>query len=166
MPDIDSHKHTTNDTAGDVEVDSVEISISAAVNNGTNTTTTNTGTAAVNATTIYVSNKIFGIKISDDYNHFDIITLNAPRVIYYDLLVSFLLTFLSISILGIIDQYYLFVTEFNAVEVAILTGSYGALSVLLFFEPHSPLAQPRNVFFGYLISSTIGKTHISTYVTV
>ncbi|MDO9551532.1 HPP family protein [Rhodonellum sp.] len=39
-----------------------------------------------------------------------------------------------------------------------LIGAFGATSVLLFGAPNSPLAQPRNMIFGSLLSAIIGVT--------
>lgn len=40
----------------------------------------------------------------------------------------------------------------------LLIGSFGASAVLLFATPQSPLAQPRNVLGGHLISALVGVT--------
>ena len=37
-----------------------------------------------------------------------------------------------------------------------LAGSFGSSMVLLFGFPESPFAQPKNVFFGHLITSIVG----------
>jgi len=37
-----------------------------------------------------------------------------------------------------------------------LAGSFGSSMVLLFGYPESPFAQPKNVFFGHLITSLVG----------
>ena len=37
-----------------------------------------------------------------------------------------------------------------------LAGSFGSSMVLLFGFPESPFAQPKNVFFGHLITATVG----------
>ena len=37
-----------------------------------------------------------------------------------------------------------------------LAGSFGSSMVLLFGFPESPFAQPKNVFFGHLITSLVG----------
>ena len=37
-----------------------------------------------------------------------------------------------------------------------LAGSFGSSMVLLFGFPESPFAQPRNVFFGHLITALVG----------
>ena len=37
-----------------------------------------------------------------------------------------------------------------------LAGSFGSSMVLLFGYPESPFAQPKNVFFGHLVTSLVG----------
>ena len=37
-----------------------------------------------------------------------------------------------------------------------LAGSFGSSMVLLFGYPESPFAQPKNVFFGHLVTSVVG----------
>ena len=37
-----------------------------------------------------------------------------------------------------------------------LAGSFGSSMVLLFGYPESPFAQPKNVFFGHLVTSIVG----------
>ena len=37
-----------------------------------------------------------------------------------------------------------------------LAGSFGSSMVLLFGYPDSPFAQPKNVFFGHLVTSIVG----------
>lgn len=41
-------------------------------------------------------------------------------------------------------------------HIAVLVAPFGASCVLVFALPQSPLAQPRNVIGGHLISSTVG----------
>lgn len=41
-------------------------------------------------------------------------------------------------------------------ERVLIVGSFGATAVLLSGTPTSPLAQPKNVFFGQVISAVIG----------
>ena len=58
---------------------------------------------------------------------------------------------------------------FSAVTIGVLTvltykstlgyfiaGSFGSSMVLLFGFPESPFAQPKNVFFGHLVTSIVG----------
>ena len=41
-----------------------------------------------------------------------------------------------------------------------LAGSFGSSMVLLFGFPESPFAQPKNVFFGHLVTSLVGVTFV------
>ncbi|MBF4318643.1 HPP family protein, partial [Vibrio anguillarum] len=41
-------------------------------------------------------------------------------------------------------------------NVALLMAPFGATAVLVFGVPNSPLAQPKNVIFGHLITAFIG----------
>lgn len=42
-----------------------------------------------------------------------------------------------------------------------LTASFGSSMVLLFGYPESPFAQPRNVFFGHLITALVGVLFVN-----
>tara|TARA_B100000902_G_scaffold391257_1_gene441608 strand:+ start:5115 stop:5588 length:474 start_codon:yes stop_codon:yes gene_type:complete len=42
-----------------------------------------------------------------------------------------------------------------------LAGSFGSSMVLLFGFPESPFAQPRNVFFGHLITTSVGVLFVN-----
>ena len=42
-----------------------------------------------------------------------------------------------------------------------LAGSFGSSMVLLFGFPESPFAQPKNVFFGHLITALVGVIFVS-----
>ena len=44
----------------------------------------------------------------------------------------------------------------SSLHTALLVAPFGASCVLVFALPRSPLAQPRNVIGGHLISSTVG----------
>jgi CBS-domain-containing membrane protein len=41
-------------------------------------------------------------------------------------------------------------------EVALVMAPFGATTVLVFGVPDSPLAQPKNVIFGHLLTAIIG----------
>ena len=52
-----------------------------------------------------------------------------------------------------------------------IAGSFGSSMVLLFGFPESPFAQPKNVFFGHLITALVGVNivtfeHLSMYVNI
>ena len=46
--------------------------------------------------------------------------------------------------------------EFETPYGLFLAGSFGSSMVLLFGYPESPFAQPKNVFFGHLVTSLAG----------
>jgi CBS-domain-containing membrane protein len=68
---------------------------------------------------------------------------------------SWIGAFLSIAIVS-----YVCFDLINHIDKIMLIGSFGASAVLLFAVTNSPLAQPRNVLGGYLISAIIG---VSSY---
>ena len=67
-----------------------------------------------------------------------------------DALWSWLGAFLGMALIGWLSSHYL------AVSSLLLVGSFGATSVLLYGAPHSPLAQPRNVLGGNMLSALVG----------
>lgn len=68
-------------------------------------------------------------------------------------ILTFLGAFFGIGIVGFINSRY-FVLNDNL----FLIGSFGASSVLIYGVINSPLAQPRNLIGGHLISAIIGVT--------
>ncbi|MHC5202772.1 HPP family protein [Myroides sp. LJL119] len=56
--------------------------------------------------------------------------------------------------LGIIS--YLHYQEFSKNDLTLLIGSFGASCVLIYGAIGSPLAQPKNLFLGHIISALIG----------
>jgi len=68
---------------------------------------------------------------------------NFIRALYA--LIFSVITIASLSFLSFETPYGLF-----------LAGSFGSSMVLLFGYPESPFAQPKNVFFGHLVTSVVG----------
>lgn len=68
-----------------------------------------------------------------------------------DHLWTFLGAFLGIATIGYIQQFQVAIND-----NIYLIGSFGATAVLIFGATNSPLAQPRNLIAGHLISATIG----------
>tara|TARA_B100000282_G_scaffold178205_1_gene129280 strand:+ start:1464 stop:1928 length:465 start_codon:yes stop_codon:yes gene_type:complete len=64
---------------------------------------------------------------------------------------SFLAGFFSILTIGALT-YLTYETTFGLFLVA----SFGSTMVLLFGFPESPFAQPKNIFFGHLVTAFIG----------
>lgn len=82
----------------------------------------------------------------------------SKYVIYKETLVdfkelfwSFLGSFIGIGLIAFIQSQYL-----SEMENIFLIGSFGASSVLIYGAIQSPLAQPRNLIGGHLISAVIG----------
>jgi len=57
---------------------------------------------------------------------------------------------------GFILIFILAQTQALTTDIALLAASFGASCVLVFAIPQSPLARPKNVIGGHLISSLIG----------
>ncbi len=70
-----------------------------------------------------------------------------------DHLVTFLGAFFGIGIIGYLNSQH-FVLSDNL----FLIGSFGATSVLVYGAVNSPLAQPRNLIGGHLVSAFVGVT--------
>jgi len=66
---------------------------------------------------------------------------------------TFLGAFLGIGLIGMLSQYQL-----APVDAPLLIGSFGASSVLIYGVINSPLAQPRNLVGGHVLSAFIGVT--------
>ncbi|SFV58218.1 Membrane protein, HPP family [hydrothermal vent metagenome] len=62
------------------------------------------------------------------------------------------------SFIGVGAVSLVFFDIVNHMDKMMLIGSFGASAVLLFAVSSSPLAQPRNVLGGFIISALIGVT--------
>lgn len=72
-----------------------------------------------------------------------------------DHLWSFLGAFLGIGIIGYLQSISKNVSPSDQI---FLIGSFGASAVLIYGATHSPLAQPRSLIGGHLISALVGVT--------
>ena len=84
----------------------------------------------------------------------------ARYVIYKETLIdfkdhfwTFVGSFIGIGLIGFLNQ-----NKISATDNLFLIGSFGATSVLLYGITNSPLAQPRNLIGGHVISAFIGVT--------
>jgi CBS domain-containing membrane protein len=66
---------------------------------------------------------------------------------------TFLGAFLGIGLIGLLSQY-----QVAPIDAPLLIGSFGASSVLVYGVINSPLAQPRNLLGGHVLSAFIGVT--------
>ncbi len=81
------------------------------------------------------------------------ITTSPKRVNFSEIVWSWIGAFLGIAAVSYIN--------FNLIEntdLVMVVGSFGASAVLLYGAPQSPLAQPRNLIGGHIISAIIGVT--------
>ncbi len=74
-----------------------------------------------------------------------------PRAALGEVFWSWLGGFVGIALVGWLDQGWL-----HDRDVMFLVGSFGASAVLLYGAPASPLAQPRNLIVGHLLSALVG----------
>ena len=76
---------------------------------------------------------------------------SPPRVSNSEILWSW-----SGALLGIALVSWLNLLWFSDADAQLLIGSLGASAVLVYGAPRSPLAQPRNLIGGHLISAVVG----------
>ncbi|MDH4247131.1 MAG: HPP family protein [Deltaproteobacteria bacterium] len=74
-----------------------------------------------------------------------------PRATLPEVFWSWVGGFLGISAIGWIQMEWM-----SPTDGMMLIGSFGATAILVYGVPSSPLAQPRNVMGGHLISALIG----------
>lgn len=70
---------------------------------------------------------------------------------YHEHIWSFIGAFVGIGLIALLQSHLL-----TKIENIFLIGSFGASAVLVFGSIHSPLAQPRNLIGGHLVSALIG----------
>lgn len=78
---------------------------------------------------------------------------NPPSKLASEVFWSWLGAFLGISAVAL--MHYNFLGEG---DLPMIIGSFGASAVLIYGAPHSPLARPRNLIGGHIISAVIGVT--------
>ncbi|MFO7876481.1 MAG: HPP family protein [Desulfovermiculus sp.] len=78
-------------------------------------------------------------------------TTSPPRVSVSEVIWSWIGSFLGIAALGIVHFNF-----FSNSDMIMIIGSFGASAVLIYGAIKSPLAQPRNLIGGHVISAVIG----------
>lgn len=76
---------------------------------------------------------------------------SPPRVGLSEIGWSWLGAFLGIGLISFAN-----VQVFEKIDVLMIVGSFGASAVLIYGAIKSPLAQPRNLFGGHVLSALIG----------
>src|SRR4030042_2576384 len=78
-------------------------------------------------------------------------TKSPPAVSFSEIVWSWVGAFTGISLVGIINSYV-----FAGTDLTLVIGSFGASAVLIYGAIRSPLAQPRNLLGGHMLSAMIG----------
>jgi len=78
-------------------------------------------------------------------------TNSPPRVSIEEIIWSWIGAFLGIGLVA-----YLNYSRFEHTDLVMIVGSFGASAVLIYGAIKSPLAQPRNLIGGHVISAIIG----------
>ena len=78
-------------------------------------------------------------------------TKSPPRVSITEIALSW-----AGSFLGIVSVAYIHYNMVNDSDLVMIIGSFGASAVLIYGAIKSPLAQPRNLMGGHVISALIG----------
>jgi CBS-domain-containing membrane protein len=92
-------------------------------------------------------------KIKRRYRKIKYVVYKETLVDNKEHLFTFLGAFFGIGIIGFIYSKYMVLNDH-----LFLIGSFGASSVLIYGAINSPLAQPRNLIGGHLISALVGVT--------
>jgi CBS-domain-containing membrane protein len=82
-------------------------------------------------------------------------TQSPPRVGLVEILWSWVGSFLGIAAVGLLHFRVL-----DQTSLIMIIGSFGASAVLLYGAIRSPLAQPRNLIGGHVLSAVIGVTAV------
>ena len=81
------------------------------------------------------------------------VTKSPPGVNLFEMVWSWIGAFAGIAAVAYINYNFLSETDF-----VMVIGSFGASAVLIYGAIRSPLAQPRNLLGGHIISALIGVT--------
>lgn len=76
---------------------------------------------------------------------------SAGKICGYDIFWSWFGSFLGISAVAYFSHQFL-----DGIGLTLLIGSFGASAVLIYSAIDSPLAQPRNLIGGHVLSALIG----------
>jgi CBS-domain-containing membrane protein len=80
-------------------------------------------------------------------------TQSPPRVGPSEILWSWIGAFLGMAAVGLLHYRF-----FDKTSMLMIIGSFGASAVLIYGAIRSPLAQPRNLIGGHVLSAIIGVT--------
>ncbi|MBW2562608.1 MAG: HPP family protein [Deltaproteobacteria bacterium] len=81
------------------------------------------------------------------------VTKSPPRVNLFEMVWSWIGAFAGIAAVAYINYHFL-----SETDLVMVIGSFGASAVLIYGAIRSPLAQPRNLLGGHILSALIGVT--------
>ncbi|OIR03228.1 HPP family protein [mine drainage metagenome] len=76
---------------------------------------------------------------------------SPPRVSNSEIIWSWIGAFLGMSAVAWVDHLF-----FEGTDLILMIGSFGASAVLIYGAIRSPLAQPRNLLGGHILSAIVG----------
>lgn len=76
---------------------------------------------------------------------------SPPRVSNTEILWSWIGAFLGIAAVAWVSRLF-----FDGLDLSLMIGSFGASAVLVYGAVRSPLAQPRNLIGGHVLSAIVG----------
>lgn len=76
---------------------------------------------------------------------------SPPRVGNAEIAWSWIGSFIGIAVLALLGELW-----FDAHDLPLMIGSFGASAVLVYGAVRSPLAQPRNLVGGHVLSAAVG----------
>jgi CBS-domain-containing membrane protein len=80
-------------------------------------------------------------------------TKSPPTVSFSEIVWSWIGSFVGISVVAVVHSAII-----EKADLVMIIGSFGASAVLIYGAIRSPLAQPRNLIGGHMISAVIGVT--------
>ena len=91
--------------------------------------------------------------LRDYFNKMHGVTKSPPAVGLSEIIWSWIGAFLGIATVALISYKVL-----DAIGLTMIIGSFGASAVLIYGAIKSPLAQPRNLLGGHVLSALVGVT--------
>ncbi len=96
---------------------------------------------------------MFASSFENSFKGFKIIMIKINKEIFKKALLAGIFSAFTIGVLTILT--------YKSALGLFIAGSFGSSMVLLFGFPESPFAQPKNVFFGHLVTSLVGVIFVT-----
>lgn len=121
------------------------------VSKDTGSSVTTVTTTTITKRKFHYSNRVVAYFSKFQGQHLHIPPAYSP----YELIYSFIGAFLGIAVTAAINFNW-FAKYYSDTDYSMVIGSFGASAVMLYSVIDSPLAQPRNVLGGHLVSAFCG----------